>query len=253
MLSQFLVSEIFTFMLIFCRVGSAMVIMPGFGEAYVLTRARLFLSLMISLVLVPVITPFPTLPANVGPLVIMILAEVLVGLFIGTVARLMIAALSTASMIISFQSGLASAITQDITVTQGQSTSLGNLIGIAALLVIFTSDMHHVLLRAVVESYQLFPAGMIPSTTDMSAQIVKTINDSFLVSLQLASPFVVIGLIIYLAGGIIARLMPSFQVFFILAAPQLLISFFILMITFGTILLWYMEYFKSSMMFFIPN
>ena len=246
MLSDFLVSQIFTFLLIFCRTGTAIMLLPGFGESYVSPRVRLLFAAMFALVLVPAIQPFPTMPETVPGLVGMMGAELMVGIFIGALARTIIATLTTAGMIIAFQSSLASSVVQDVTATQGQGTTIGNLLGMAALVLMFAMDLHHLLLRSLLDSYQLFSVGVFPDVADMADHMSHTVSGSFAVALQLASPHVVIGLMLYLTGGIIARLMPNIQIFFILTAPQLLISFFVFMTTFSVVMMWYMDYFKEN-------
>jgi len=247
-LNDFLITEIFAFLLIFCRVGSAMMVLPGFGEAYVSARARLLLAAMFAAVLVPVITPFPAPPETIFGLVSLIVAEIMVGLFFGTITRYFIAAISTAGMIIAYQSSLASALVQDVTTAGAQASSMGNLLGISALVLMFATDLHHLVLQALADSYGLFVVGTFPDIGKLTQHAVSTVNASFLVALQLSAPHIVIGLILYLGGGIISRLMPSFQVFFVLTAPNLMVSFFILMIAFNSIMLWYLEYFKEGLM-----
>src|SRR5436309_1219260 len=110
MLSHFLISELFAFLLIFCRLGSAIMLLPGFGEAYVAPRIRLMLALMFSLILTPVIH-FPPAPATVSGLLFLMTGEILAGLFIGGLARMLIAAMHVAGTVIAYQSSLASALT----------------------------------------------------------------------------------------------------------------------------------------------
>jgi flagellar biosynthetic protein FliR len=156
-----------------------------------------------------------------------------------------------AGMIIAYQSSLASALTQDVTQTQGQGTSLGNLLGFTALLLLFTTDLHHVMLRGLEDSYTLFLPGQLPNIGDLADHASRSLNGAFGMAMQLSAPHIVIGLIIYLAAGIIAKLMPNIQIFFIMQAPQLLISFFILMVSVSAIMLWYMEYFKKGLAGFL--
>lgn len=245
-LNDFLVSEVFTFLLIFCRVGTAITILPGFGEAFISARIRLFLAATLSLILTPAIHPFPAPPNAIGTLVALMAAEILTGIFIGTIGRLLLSAISTAGMIIAYQSSLASALVQDVTIAGGQASSMGNMLGITVLALIFATDMHHLMLRALVDSYHIFSVGAFPNVEDFTTHTARVVNGSFLVALQLAAPHIVIGLIVYLAGGVIARLMPGLQVFFILVPPQLLLSFFVLMVAWSTIMLWYMDYFKDN-------
>ena len=222
-------------------------ILPGFGEAYVPVRIRLLLAAMFSLLLAPVLQNLPHMPSNIMSLFNLLLAEIMIGIFLGGLSRMLISAIHMAGMIIAYQSSLASAVTQDLTLSQAQGTSLGNLLGVAALVLLFTTDLHHLILRGLADSYTLFTAGQFPQVGDFANHATHTMSSSFQMAMQIAAPHLVIGLMIYLGAGIIARLMPNIQIFFLLMAPQLLISFFILMICFSAMMLWYMEYFKDSL------
>lgn len=248
-LSHFLTSNVFAFLLIFCRVGSALMLLPGFGEAYVAVRARLFLALAFSLVLVPVIS-LPPMPASVGGTFIIIFGEILVGLMLGGIGRMMISGVHMAGGVIAYQSSLASALTSNIAGFSGQDTSVGNLLSMSTIVLIFVTDLHHVMLRGLMDSYQVFLPGHMPMMEDIATHATDTMTRSFRIAMQMASPHLVVGMLLYLAAGILARLMPNLQIFFIMMAPQLLISFFILMITFSAIMLWYLDFLKEAFMRF---
>ena len=93
-LQTFLTTGIFAFLLVFVRIGTAFMIMPGVGDSFVPQNIRLYLALGLSLVLAPVIRPFipdpmPALPA----LFLLIFMEFVTGLFFGTIARVLMVAL----------------------------------------------------------------------------------------------------------------------------------------------------------------
>lgn len=249
-INDFMLTQVFTFLLIFCRVGSAMMLLPGIGEAYVSARVRLLLAAMFSLVLAPAMQSFPAPPESIALLAGYIFAEILTGLFMGTITRFLLSAVSMAGMIIAYQSSLASALVQDVTMSGGQGSSLSNLLGLSALVLFFVTGLHHLMLQTLADSYQIFKVGSFPVIADFTQHAVNTMNASFIMALQLSAPHIVIGLVIYLAGGIIGRLMPSFQVFFVIVAPNLMISFFVLMIVFSSIMMWYLDYFRESMLKF---
>lgn len=251
MLSNILITQLFAFMLVFCRLGSAIMLLPGFGESYVPARVRLLLAAMFSVLLAPVIHNLPPMPSNVINLFNIMFAEIMVGLFLGGLSRMLIAVVNIAGMIIAYQSSLASAVTQDLTLSQAQGTSLGNLLGMSALVLLFATDLHHLMLRGLADSYGLFPPGQFPLVDDFANHAIHTMSNAFQMAMKIAAPHIVIGLIIYLAAGIIARLMPNIQIFFLLMAPQILISFFILMICSGALMLWYMDYIKDSLGVFL--
>jgi len=251
MLENILISQLFAFLLVFCRIGSAIMLLPGFGEAYIPARAKVLLAALFSIVLAPAIPHLPAVPSSIMSLFSLIFAEILIGLFLGGLSRMLIGAIHMAGMIIAYQSSLASALTQDLTHSQAQGTSLGNLLGMTALVLLFATDLHHLMLRGLAESYSLFTVGQFPIVGDFTNHATQTMNSSFRMAMQLAAPHLVIGLMLYLGAGIISRLMPNIQIFFLMMAPQLLISFSILMICSSAIMLWYMDYIKDSLMVFL--
>ncbi len=252
-LNDFLVTELFTFLLIFCRIGAAIMVMPGFGENYISPRIRLLFALMLSAVIASGMKDFPQPPETIPAITFMILAEILIGIFIGTTARLLLSAISTAGTIIAFQSGLASAVVQDVTGTGGQSTAISNLMSITAMVLMFSLNLHHLLLGGLFDSYAIFPAGMFPPIADMSETITKTAGDALGMAVRLAAPHIVLGLVVNLAAGVIGRLMPTFQVFFIMTAPNLMFSFMLFLLAFNGIMLYYMDYFKDNISHFVGN
>jgi len=248
MLSQFLTEELFAFLMVFCRVGSAIMLLPGFGESYVFSRFRLLFALMFSLLLTPVLKPMPEVPVQVATLAVLLIGEIVVGIFLGVLARTIISATHIAGTIIAMQSSLASALVQDMAQIQGQSTIISNLLGITALVLIFSVNLHHVMLTGLAGSYTTFVPGEFPMMEDIANQLTTAMNGAFTAALQISAPHIVMGVIIYLGAGIVARLVPNIQVFFLLMSPQILISIFVLMTTFSAIMMWYIGHFRDSIM-----
>jgi len=122
-LNQYLPANLFAVMLVFSRIGSAVMVLPGFGDLYVPARFRLLLGLFFAMLLATALSSI--LPAQPGsPLVLMSLlgGEIVIGLFIGSVARLMLSALETAGAIVSLQLGLSAA--QIFNPLQAQQTAI---------------------------------------------------------------------------------------------------------------------------------
>ena len=251
MLERFLIAQVFAFLLIFCRTGSAIMLLPGFAELYVSARVRLFLAATFSLVLVPITPDLPAVPSTIPELATLIIAEIIIGLFLGGLSRIIIGAVHVAGTIIAYQSSLASAVVQDLTHEQTQGTALCNMLGVCALVLLFVTDLHILILRGLADSYTLFHAGDFPLVSDFAKHSIQTMAGSFQMAMKMAAPHLVVGMLLYLGAGIISRLMPNIQIFFLIMAPQLLISFFILLISISAIMLWYMDYFKESLAAFL--
>ncbi len=239
MLAELLSAEVFAVLLIFVRVGAAMMLLPGIGEPYVATRIRLLLALTLALLLAPVLADaVPAQPESAWLLALRVIGEVIIGVFIGTVARLFISALTTAGMIIAYSSSLANAMVNDPSAAQ-QGSIAGSFLTIVALLVIFALDMHHLMLRALVESYALFVPGEALPLGDFSDMIARVMAKTFVLSIQIASPFVAVALIFYLGMGVLARLMPQVQVFFVAMPLNISAGLIVLSIALPAMILWF--------------
>lgn len=248
MLQQFLVSQVFALFLIFCRIGSGIMALPAFGETYVPASLRLALAFMISLLLVPLLShSLPALPSSPLALALLVSSEILTGLFLGLICNMLISATHVAGMIFSFQSGISSAVIYDVT-QASQGSLIGNLMGLLAVVLVFSTGLHHLMLRGITQSYSVFAPGQWPDMHDFVETAARTVADTFLIALQVTTPLVVIGTLLFLGAGVLARLMPTMQIFFVITPPQLLINIFILTTSFSAIMLWYMEFYREKLM-----
>ncbi len=251
MLERLITTEVFALMLVFARVGSAMVLLPGFGENYVSPRVRLLLAGAVTIVVAPVLAAkLPGLPSSPVNLTLLLGGEIGVGLFIGTVGRMMLTSLEIAGTLISFQTGLASAsIFNPLISDQGSLVSV--LISITGVVLLFQTEMHHLLLRGVVDSYSVFVPGALPPIGDFTEMISRLVNRSFTIAMQMAAPFLVLSLMMYIALALISRLMPQLQVFFVALPLQIGLGFLTLVMTFTTLMMWFLDNFGSVMRGFL--
>ncbi len=245
MLAELLPGQIFALLLIFVRLGTALMLMPGFGEAYISPRIRLLIALTVAVVVQPILPPvLPPIPSTAAGLFLLIFGEAFVGFFLGSVARILMAALTIAGMMIATVTGLATALTNDPTAAQ-QGSIPGSFLSMLALLIIISLDLHHVLLRGVIESYSLFIPGQPLIIGDFSEMVTRVVSKTFLLAFQIASPFIAVALIFNLALGLLARLMPQLQVFFIAIPLQIVIGMGILMIALPALLGWFITGFED--------
>lgn len=246
MLQQLLPAGVFAFLLVFTRVGAAVMLLPGFGEVYVSARVRLMLALLLALVLSPAVAALlPALPESPLALTVLLAGEIAVGILIGGAARLTLSALNVAGTVIAFQSGLSSA--QFFDPTQGaQGVLVATFLTLVGITAIFASDLHLMLLRATADSYALFPAGRMPAAAGFAEVAGRFVAGSFTLGIQIAAPFLVYGLVFYIGLGLLARLMPQFQVFFVAMPLQIALGLALLAISLGAGMLWFAEYFERT-------
>jgi flagellar biosynthesis protein FliR len=245
-LAQFLPANVFAVMLVFVRVAAALMVMPGFGDAYVPRRYRLLLAVLLAFLLVAVLAPIlPALPASPVKLFALIFGEIVIGILLGAVARIMLAALDTAGMVISLQLGLSSAQVFNPSAAQ-QSALPASLLTVLGVLVIFLTDTHLLMLRALVESYDLFRPGAPPSFGDFADLVAHVVAASFRLGLELAAPFIVLGVVFFVALGFISRLMPQLQVFFVATPLQILCGIAIFGLTMSAVTQGFLAHFVES-------
>tara|TARA_B100000686_G_C16782460_1_gene972884 strand:+ start:2184 stop:2942 length:759 start_codon:yes stop_codon:yes gene_type:complete len=251
MLAQILPADLFSTLLVFVRLGAALLVLPGFGEIYISQRVRLALAFTLTIVVAPlVVHTLPAQPAMPVELVVLIGGEAAVGLLIGGAARLMISGLHVAGTVIAFQSSLAYASTIDP--TQGtQSALVATLMTILGTVLIFASGLHFMMLQAMVDSYELFPPAALPPFQDFMEAAIGFVTGAFRVGMQIAAPFIVYGLVLYMGMGLMARLMPQMHVFFIILPLQIVAAFFVLMVTLGAIMVWFLDYFEEGLAQFL--
>lgn len=239
------------YLLAFSRIGAAMMVLPALGEMSVSARIRLVMALAVTAALVPTIaSSYPTLPLGVAPLATNIISEVATGLFIGLSARMFMSALQVAGTIIAFQSGLAFAMNVDP--TQGlQGAIIGTYLAVLGTAMIFMTDLHHLMLIAMHDSYVLFPpTGSFPAA-DFLAVAIDTMASAFTLGVKLAAPFIVLSLIFYLGIGILSKLIPQVQIFFVAMPANILFGFVLLFLLTGAIMLMFLEHFEAVLLRFI--
>ncbi|MCK6418479.1 MAG: flagellar biosynthetic protein FliR [Alphaproteobacteria bacterium] len=252
-LQTFLTTGVFAFIVTFVRIGTALMIMPGLGDSFVPERIRLYMALSFSLALFPLTyahVPVP-LPATFG-LFSIIVMEFIVGLFFGTIARILMLALDTAGMVISASSGLANAqIFNPGLATQG--SLIGAFLSITGVAMLFALDLHHLLLGGLVQSYDLFPLGHIPESGSMADFMTRTVAESFATGVKIGAPFLVLTLAIYVTMGVLARLMPQVQVFLLAIPVQVLLAVTLLSLVLSSAYLFWAQEFERAIVFFFSQ
>jgi len=241
----------FVFVLIFARMGSMVMAMPALGDGHVPSRIRLVFALGLTLVMLPLVREsYGAIPVNLGAVLVAMFSEIVIGVFIGMSARLLTMAIHVAGTVIAFQSGLAFA--QNVDPTQGtQSAIVGTFMALLATTLIFALDLHFLLLAALRDSYDLFQPGKILPFGDFGQIAVHIVSGAFRVGIQLAAPFLVFGLVFYMGLGVLSRLMPQLQVFFLAMPANILFGFLLLMLLLSSMMLWYLDYFAQSMAQFL--
>jgi flagellar biosynthetic protein FliR len=253
-LNEVLPAEALTLALVFSRVGAMVMTLPAIGEAIIPPRVRLMLALGLTLVMAPVVgANYPANAiANPALLTVLIVTEVVTGLAIGLVLRMVMSAVQVAGNVIATQTGLAFAQTFDPSQAT-QSALLSMFLSLLAVTLIFASDLHHYLIAGIEHSYTLFPPGKLPPTADMLRLAIETVSGMFLTGLQMSAPFLAFGLVFYGAAGVLSRMMPQLQIFFLAMPLNIFAGFVMLALLMSTMMLWFIDAFTTHARLFVPH
>jgi flagellar biosynthetic protein FliR len=212
----------FAFMLVLCRCAAAVSLLPGFGESEPPVMLRAGIALSFAVLLTPVVAPdLPHAPAGFLPLAGMITGEILTGALLGWLARLVALALAMCGQILSLATGHSSVLMPD-SVLGAQSNALGRLLNMATPVLILGSPLYTLPIQALAASYRVLPAGGAWPAGDFADTAVRATGECFALALSLASPFLLISIVWQAGLGLLSRLAPQLQVYFVAMPGQLL-------------------------------
>lgn len=228
-LEVFAAGSVYSFFLVFLRTGMAIMLLPGYGEQLIPARIRLIIGLALSVAIMPVVShAAPAPPPPPADMVWQFAMEFSVGAFIGTVARIIFSALHVAGQIIGQSVGLATFFPTIGAGFEGGSAVTSGLT-MAGLVVIFLTDLHLVMIEAIVRSYAIFPLAQSIDWSELSKLAAKAVGRGFLLGVQFSAPFVVISFLFNLGLGLTNRMMAALPVFFI-GMPLLLMGGMLLLV-----------------------
>jgi flagellar biosynthetic protein FliR len=230
------------FLLVFARIGTMLMLLPGLGEQNLSARIRLTMALILAAVVLPLHrAAYHIDPAALGPAIVMLIEEILVGAVLGLTARLTISALDVAGSVIAQQLGLG--FVTAIDPTQGEQEAIvGNFLTMLGLTLIFATNMHYLVIAALNDSYNVFAPGEVLGTGDVAALVTRTVAGAFRVGIQLSAPFLAFGLLFNIGLGVLSRLMPQMQVFFVALPLSILIGLLFLLLGLGAMMGFFLDY-----------
>jgi flagellar biosynthesis protein FliR len=243
----YLTNDVLGYLLVFARIGGMLMLMPGLGDDNVPVRVRLTFALLVSAVVYPVVfLQLPSMPTSLEGLAGLLGREVVLGLMLGAAVRILMQALHVAGTIIANQSGLAAAMMFDPG-AGGQGTIFTRYLGLMGLVVIFSADIHHIMIEGLVRSYALFEARGGLMVEDFAKGTTQAVAASFALGVQLSAPFLVMGVVFNVGLGLISRLVPTLQVFFVAMPLGILLSFALLLAVIGMTLTVFADRFAAAL------
>jgi flagellar biosynthetic protein FliR len=239
-------------MLVFARIGAMVMLLPGLGEANIPVRTKLSIALALTLIILPLHQKdFHIDMQSMVPLLVLMLQEIMIGIVLGATARVTLSALQVAGMVIAQQLGLG--FVSSVDPTQGQQGVLvGNFLTLLGISMLFATDSHHLVIAALNDSYKIFSPGEVMPSGDVAALATRAFSAAFKIGIQLSAPFLVFGLVFNMGLGVLARLMPQMQVYFVGVPLSIMVGLMIFAAVLSTIMGTYLDYFVGVLHQMMP-
>lgn len=240
------------FMLAFARIGTMVMLLPGLGESNIPVRIKLAIALLLTLIILPLHrAAYSVDMGSMAGLLTLMMHEIFIGILLGATARVTLAALQVAGAVIAQQMGLGFVTSVDP--TQGQQGVLvGNFLTLLGVTLLFATDSHHLVIAALNDSYKVFSPGETMSSGDIAALATSAFSAAFRIGLQLSAPFLVFGLVFNIGLGVLARLMPQMQVYFVGVPLSIFAGFLILALVLAAMMGTFLDYFTGVMHSMMP-
>jgi flagellar biosynthesis protein FliR len=214
-MTDILITDFILILLIFLRITAAFVSAPIFGNKAFPILPKLFMSFIIAyIVFLTIDTSTIQIETGLWWLFMHAMKEILSGLIIGYTLNFVFWGISYSGTLIGFDMGLSMAEVFNPT-QESQSNVIGEGISIGAMLIFFLINGHHYLIQALVSSFSIVPIGQYSFTAPLFEMIIKYSASVFIIAVKIAAPIMVSFFLLHIAEGIIARVIPQMQVFFV--------------------------------------
>lgn len=241
----FISTQVFAFLLIFARIGCAFMVMPGLSDSTVPMDVRLYAALTFCFVLTPVLMQFmPTIPHEPIAFGLLVIKEMLIGIFIGLMTQVMMNAINLVGVIVAHATSLSSAFTFNPQYAN-QSPVVTGFLSLVTVTLLFVGDLHHVLLEGFINSYQSFPIQNNIMPGDMADSYAQALSESLRLGLMLSTPFLIVAFGVFMAMGLVARLVPQIQVFVLSVPVQVMTGMIVLMTCLSAVMLYFLDEYEA--------
>lgn len=203
--------QLYHFLFLLLRVGALLVAMPLFGGPGVPQHVKIGLGVLIAVLLYPVIDAVVP-PSHLLSLLLMAAQEIAIGLGMGFIVSLFFLGLQLAGQLMDVPIGFGMVNVLDPHFG-GQIPILGQFQNVLAVLIYFSINGHHAILRALADSYAHIPIGTAAWNGALAAVIVDAVTSMFLLGVRIGVPVMAAAFLTDVALGIVNRAVPQINVF----------------------------------------
>ncbi len=232
-LSLISVDQIENFMVIFSRVGGFLAAIPVLFSGQAPARIKVVLAFFISLIFFPILQPqIASFQFSTGAFLLLIINELLLGMLVGLIARLIFTSVEYGGTVIGYQMGFAAANVFDPQ-SQRQTSLVSQFQNVFAILLFLSLDIHHYFIKIAVHSYEILPPGNLDFSGEAVVFLMELSSRMFILGAQFSIPVLAILLLSSLILGVLARTFPQLNVFLLSFPLNIGISFVVISLTLG--------------------
>lgn len=211
----------------FVRILAFIATEPVLGNRAVPVRVKVGVSFLLALLIAPTLPPPPAVPLVSAAGILILMQQLLIGVAMGFVARIAVAAAEMAGQIAGLQVGLGFAVFFDPQ-GSGQTPVVAQFYGLIAVLTILATNGHYAFLTALAESFRTLPLSPEPTAALGLQTLVFWGGEIFRVGLTMSLPVVGALLAANVAIGILTRAAPQLNIFAVGFPVTLALGFFML-------------------------
>lgn len=204
------------FMIIFLasvRIVAMILSSPIYSVSQIPPLVKVGLSLVIGTLIAGTINiSHVILPTTNYSFLLIVFKEAAIGVTIGYLSTLIFNAIRVSAQLMDFSMGFSMAQYYDPS-TSGTATPLDRFFNWFAMVLFLTLNFHHVIISAVLRSFEIAPIGNFVYNHDIPLYILQVFSGTFTIAIQLAAPIVVILFITDFTMGLISRTVPQINVF----------------------------------------
>ncbi len=207
-----ILSQVALFIWPLMRISAMFVSIPLFSIRAVPARVRLILSVAITLVIMPLLPPLPSVEMFSYTGFMMALTQLMIGLTSGFILQLVFAAVVFAGQGVALSMGLGFSMMVDPQNGQ-QVPVIAQLYTVTTTLIFISLDGHLMLIQMLLDSFKSLPIGIEGIDKAGIWSILEWSSRMFAGGLLLAMPVIASLLLVNIIFGVAARAAPQLQVF----------------------------------------
>jgi flagellar biosynthesis protein FliR len=226
---EFDIAPLWTFFLIFTRLLTVLLMLPGIGTDQTPAQFRLYLALSISLI-ATISVPQLSMPETVDAIALGIFNEFIFGLVLGLLPAIVIGGLAVSGQVIAGVIGIGQANMIDRSLGENVSV-LARFNMLLGTLIFLAIDGHHVILKAATMELGIVKGGIIPSFATTTEILTLSLSSSFEMAIVISAPILITTLITQFLLGLITKFVPQVNIFIISLPLSIFMGFYIMSFT----------------------